>query len=622
MRQPRLHLLHTLLLLIPASVGLTLGTCAQAARHLPAPGSRGVAIADPAIPRPATKPCVVEIFAPRDFGAQGSNTRMDAHPDAFAYRPPAKCPGPWAKVVLVADFSVDAGRQYDRTASIWLDGVNLYFGTTQEPSAHTAPHWQVQRDLTDYSALLHAAGSGKVLINNWVSGDRRSVIHASARLLFYPANVAFPAPRVPDVVDALNHADQLPASLKTPRDTLTRRLVFPRNTARVYLDVFAQAQSSDEFYYTCLKDSLIQSGKTHRKHDKAAPQKPDTCGGGNFREVEVSIDGQPAGLAPVTPWVFTGGIDPYLWRPTPGAGTLNFRPYRIDLTPFAGLLSDGRPHTVSVRVLGAHDYFAVAAAVLVYRDAHLTHTGGAITRNTLQGLNPAPIVTSTLGTIPGPGVNGDALTQSRHHYVIEGYIDTTHGKLRTRVTSTLVFRNVQHYRTDSHGNLHETARQSTRTITRMDSHGGTRAQHRHRFQANDFTLNLYNLMRPGKGKTQDMLTDITQDFTRHIEQQQGNFLLYTASMRNHHAGADRFIYNPADIHSFRHLGQNSTQTFTFRNSLGDCYQTQVQSRDDKVSHVATGQGCYANRNTLHWFVRADGFPDSFGWRNTAHQRQP
>jgi Peptide N-acetyl-beta-D-glucosaminyl asparaginase amidase A len=68
-------------------------------------------------------------------------------------------------------------------------------------------------------------------------------------------------------------------------------------------------------------------------------------GGTGFRETEISIDGQPAGLAPVYPWIFTGGIDPFLWVPIPGVQTLNFVPYRVDLTPFAALLSNGESHT-------------------------------------------------------------------------------------------------------------------------------------------------------------------------------------------------------------------------------------------------------------------------------------
>ena len=42
-----------------------------------------------------------------------------------------------------------------------------------------------------------------------------------------------------------------------------------------------------------------------------------SCGGTAFREAEISIDGQAAGVAPVYPWIYTGGIDVLLWRPYP-----------------------------------------------------------------------------------------------------------------------------------------------------------------------------------------------------------------------------------------------------------------------------------------------------------------
>ena len=62
----------------------------------------------------------------------------DFNPKSFNYTPPAACPGPWAKVVLEASFSINAGRQFDRTANIWIGPTNIYFGTTSEPSRNTA----------------------------------------------------------------------------------------------------------------------------------------------------------------------------------------------------------------------------------------------------------------------------------------------------------------------------------------------------------------------------------------------------------------------------------------------------------------------------------------------------
>src|SRR5208337_727475 len=102
----------------------------------------------------------------------------------------------------------------------------------------------------------------------------------------------------------------------------------------------------------------------------------------------VTIDGQPAGVAPIYPWIFTGGIDPYLWRPIPDVHTLNFEPYRVDLTPFAGVLSNGQPHTVAVSVYNADDYFSATATLLLYLDAGSSQVTGAVTRNTIGQPNP------------------------------------------------------------------------------------------------------------------------------------------------------------------------------------------------------------------------------------------
>jgi len=56
-------------------------------------------------------------------------------------------------------------------------------------------------------------------------------------------------------------------------------------------------------------------------------------------QILVTVDDIPAALYPTFPWIFTGGIDPYLWRPLPSVRTLQLQPTRLDLTPFAPLLS-------------------------------------------------------------------------------------------------------------------------------------------------------------------------------------------------------------------------------------------------------------------------------------------
>lgn len=579
------------------------------AQDRPAVGSPNVAIADPPIPRPATTPCVVQLFPREDFGPAGENTRMDAVPHPFKYQPPADCKGAWAKVVLEADFAVDPGHQYDRTASIWLNGVNIYFGTTEEPSANFGPSWQVTRDLTDYSSLLRSPGSGVALINNWVDSMRKSVIHASAKLLFYPADSSFPAPRTPDAVYALNVPGKVPANLQSGNDPLSRKIVFPRNTARVYVDVFAQSQFHDEFWYTCLPDKYIQQTTAFamRRGYKGAPRHPRACSGGSYREVEVSVDGRPAGLAPIYPWVYTGGIDPFLWRPTPGVQTLNFVPYRLDLTPFAGLLSDGAPHSVSVRVLGANHYFSVAAALLIYRDARVAHTGGAVTRNTLAGASLEPAITGTLGK-NAENVNGDVLTKAKQSYVIEGYVNTHAGRVRTKVNESITFANTQQFSTgDAQGRRHVT--EQTAHVQTTSSRAGGSGRDTAFTRSFDYALMVDVLRRSNPDGSNARTVSLNQHFEKKIERTETGSAPYTATIRNTRTASDALTFNPAHRGQFSDTGQHSAQTFNFKDSLGGCYHATVEAQGGKVSNFSQGQGCVTK--PVQWFVHPNGWPSSF-----------
>ncbi len=399
---------------------LSLPVLVRPALAQPVVGSSNVAPIEPDVTHPDETPCRVTLASNASFGASAV---------PFNYAPPAACPGPWAKVVLSTDISLDAGRQYDRTATIFLGGVNLLFGTTAEPRAALAPSWHVERDVTDDTALLETPQIGHVLIANYTNSTDTSTITANASLSFYPATSRYPAPATPDLVIPLNSdptADTV--ALNDGSQSLSRTGVLPTNVERARLDVLLQSQQGDEFWYTCVPDALATA--------------LDTCGGGAFREGQVAIDGTPAGVAPVYPFIFTGGIDPYLWEPIPGVQTLAFRPYSVELTPFVGAIDDGRPHTISLSVAGANQYFSVTGALYLFLDHGGSSVSGAVTRNTLAA--PAPVVTSSI-TQTGGVATGTVLTTSQHDYTISGTALTSHGLVTTTVAQVGRFSNSQSF---------------------------------------------------------------------------------------------------------------------------------------------------------------------------------
>src|SRR5208337_3123929 len=360
---------------------LVLSTAAVAAQAqvvvvptTPQIGSSNPITAAPLVPRPHTKPCVVQLFLNLEFA--------DFTPKTYSYTPPQACSGPWAKVVFTADFTVTAGRQYDRTAAFYLGHANIYYGTTSEPRAALSPSWHVERDVTDLSAIFKSAETGEANIGNFVGVyggvTYNGIIYANAALEFYPASFRDPAPKTPDMVVPVEGSGGDAGTLNTTSDQITQALNLPANVERVYLDVIAQSQSNDEFWYFCVPNDQTSN--------------LESCGNTAFRETEVTIDGLPAGVAPVYPWIYTGGIDPYLWEPIPGVQTLDFKPYRVDLTPFAGLLGDGSSHMVGVGVYNADSYFLATANLLVFTDHGAAKVKGGLLSNTLSAA-PTPVVT-------------------------------------------------------------------------------------------------------------------------------------------------------------------------------------------------------------------------------------
>jgi hypothetical protein len=401
-------------------------------------GSGNTVTADPRVPRPHTTPCVVELFKDAEFA--------DYNPYAFSYTPPANCPGPWQKVVFVSNIYVTAGIQYDRTANFWMGSTNIYFGTTAEPSPNLSPNWVVEKDLTDYSPLFTTAQTGQADIGNTVNGTYTGIIYASAELEFYPIdNSVAPPPRPFDQVLPMS-ATPGTVALTDSTSTLAQTFTLPTNVEGAYLDVYAQSQNADEFWYTCVPNDV--SGEL------------ESCGNTAFREGEITIDGTPAGVAPIYPWIYTGGIDPYLWFPLPGVQTLNFTPYRVNLTPFAGVLSNGQPHTVSLSVFNANNYFSATGTLLLYLDPNATDLAGAVTKNTLSAA-PNPQVIENIKTGSNGDITGTVSVTSNRQFTISGYVTKPFGKVVSTVQQNINFSSVEGFDITSSTYVQNISQQTT-----------------------------------------------------------------------------------------------------------------------------------------------------------------
>lgn len=541
-------------------------TCAAVAQNYVAPshpvvGQPNTVTANAPVPRPTTTPCTVTLFQNFTFN--------NFNPQPFNYTPPANCPGPWAAVVFEADWSVDAGVQYDRTTNIWLGGTNIFFGTTAEPSQTFVRTWHTESNLTDLSPLFTMAQQGTAILGNLVNNQYTSSYHGSAYLQFYPlAQGQNPPPTAGVVLPLSAGPTGGTVTLNSPTDQLAGTFTMPLNVEKAYLDVFAQGQQDDEFWYTCAPNDV--AGELF------------SCGSTSFREAEVMVDGQPAGVAPIYPWIFTGGIDPFLWQPIPGVHTLNFEPYRVDLTPFAGVLSNGQPHTVAVSVYNADQYFSATANLLLYLDSGSTQVTGAVTTNTIG--QPEPVVTEDIQT-NGTIAWGTLQVTSNRGFTIEGYAQTSHGRVDTKVVQSIDFTNAQKYYVREDGSVDDQYVGQTTTIS-----SATTTQNGSNVTTNNtqfswpLTLSYGYTANPAGGFQQ--YSKLQQGFSKNTLVKLNGTTTYSSSYSDTVAPTDTLIVDANGNATTQ--GQANSETYQYSNSQGSCWNETIRAAAGLVTSVQGG----------------------------------
>ncbi len=533
-------------------------------------GTQFEVTADPVIPRPQGQPCKVQLFTGYTFAFFSDTTQT------FPFAPPSSCTGPWKKVVFEADFSENGGVQFDRTASIFLNNTNVYFGTTPEPLAVLTNTWHVERDITDYSALLATPQTGTIVLGNCTTDCPppyntllNGIFTVNADLEFYPVEQGESAPKgIPDMVLPLEQSNgsggfNLPAFVFLPTDQFSTTFTLPTNVERAYLDVISQSQSTDEQWYACFPNDLSAINEVYG------------CGNTDFRETEITIDGQPAGISPVSAWVYTGFL-PDQWVPSPGIQTLNFVPYRVDLTPFASLLSDGNPHTVSISLFNDDSYFAETASLLLFLDKGSAKVTGAVVQNTLTA--PSPIVKENLkGTSTVTGTIG---VVSNRKFTIAGYVNTSHGKVSTTVEQHQHFHSTQAIDFDTVNftvlDQKTSVENKVSSVTTVSARGGSVVTH------SDFSFPItVDFTYPVTDSLFGETVSTTQDYSLNQSIMHNGSLNVFSSVNDSGKATDT---SPA----------MSTQEYTTYNSSGRFYDCHITSKDNTLTNVS--QGCKPNQH--------------------------
>lgn len=407
--------------------------------------------AAPPVTSPDTKSCEVTV-AEAQF--------RDFTPYRGTYSPPKECGVRWSKVVLRLDGKVK-GRQYDRLGYLHVGGVEIFRTSTPQPSPDGI-EWSVEKDITRYSPTLRSAQPVEMLIGNVVDNTYTGIIDVKVTLTFYTAEKRTAGVHTPPA--------DTPDRILTLTDGTT--LTTPRNTERIIAEVYATGSGGgcEEYWYLTVPGSAPYSCQAEN---------------GPYREVQIKVDGQLAGIAAPFPTVWTGGwSNPFLWYVVPGPRAFDIKPIEYDLTPFAGLLNDGRPHRVEVSVVGLPEGrpgWSTPVNVLVWQDDKRDRVTGGLTVHRVGDLANSSNFT--------PGSQHRVDTEGAHRLTVAGYVDTSHGRVTTTVSRSLTNSSVHRWTDGETTDALDATWTDSETIT-VDGRGPAKTTRAHRTYTMDGTTTL------------------------------------------------------------------------------------------------------------------------------------
>ncbi|KAF8990702.1 hypothetical protein BDZ89DRAFT_1086977 [Hymenopellis radicata] len=373
-----------------------------------------------------TQPPIVPV------GVQECTVKVLQRDFAFSFGiPPTDCGpvGSWSAITL--NFTVTSnGTQFDRLGIFTFKNVEIWRTSTPEPTRGDGIIWTYIKDVTKYMPLFETTGTFILQLDNLIQtgldGVYSTVLHAT----YYASTKEFPpAPKADLIVPLSTMANDTgnDASVPPAFSVFSQYSLVTIHGAHQLL-----SSIQEEFWYLNAANDFISD----LPDDTTFPQGP-------FREVRLLVDGQVAGAAFPYAVIFTGGINPSLWRPISAYGALDEPTYFIDVTPFVPLLTDGNPHTFTLDVVSAEtdhtidQNWFVSGLLQVITDSSSAPTTGNITV-----YDVAPFAeTSVSGTVSNSGADVNITVNATRNI----HIEVTH----VVWTQNLTFSNVQSYRDDA-----------------------------------------------------------------------------------------------------------------------------------------------------------------------------
>lgn len=473
-----------------------------------------------------------------------------------------------------------------------LDDVEVFRTSTAEPTRYGIT-WTYIKDMSNYLSLFQKPQKIIFDLGNLVDDTYTGSWNTTLTATFFTAQEAVEPAHVIIPISAGRSADNAPSGYAVPEMKAINTIVLPQHANKAVFSISACGQAAEEFWW-----SNVLSSDTGVFGD-------DTIlyGHSPFRELQLFIDGYMAGVAWPFPVIFTGGIVPGFWRPIVGIDAFDLREDEIDITPFLPLLSDNKPHTFEIRVVGIDDdgsgngifteaiesNWVVTGKVFIWLDSNASPTTGTLP--TISSSAPLVKLQSTRQrSANGTVASLDYSIEVYRSLHIEATLHTSTGPRVVFWKQSLSFSNSG---TLSNGGNGQIMRQTT-----SGTHSAT-SEYSKTFEYPLWVISSYNApsngnltidAKMGRGKYVQQLGDLafpndyrSLDLGRVPTQSSNNPAFRGSNVNNWQNGTASYLSVPAQKRSY---GSGSTEQLYSLSGISDVPVTVVQ---DGTNDAAVGQ---------------------------------
>ncbi|KAJ7959610.1 Peptide-N4-(N-acetyl-beta-glucosaminyl)asparagine amidase A protein [Quillaja saponaria] len=569
-------------------------------------------------PQPSDQPnssCSLQILS-HSFG----NT-INSPPFSTPYSPPSDCPSPWSLVVL--DFrAASKGDQYDRIAGLWLGGAELLRTSTAQPT-ESGIFWSVRKDITRYTSLLQMSDLNfTMMLENIVNDVYTGVYHVNVTLLYYKTNavrvssiqdlnqrfftdnsgfksepesesetntfggISQITPQMEDVGEVSKLQDPLgiyesPADLIIPisddsdsgfwfrvgreEDLHSKGIQIPPKTWRAVLELYVSFHGNDEFWYSNTPDSYIRMNNL-------------TTGRGNgaFREVYLTVDGEIIGSEVPFPVIFTGGINPLFWEPVVGIGAFNLPSYDFEMTPFLGLLLDGKKHSFGIGVAKGISFWLVNANLHLWLDL----TSSEVQANRVFHQYPALKVRRKAGF---KALDGYFEVEAERKIQTSGWVQSSLGNITTTVLQNFKVKNLISFGQNGTYKVVKQQVNSKKNIKLLNDRGELITRMKIKRQ---YPLRLSTLTQPGLQLDRYRLD--TEVYHALKEKYVSRY--FSKSINNKQVSKG---WMEVEDHSVLSGGANTNQSYSYRDRL-NCFSRNVEATNGRIIQDVSNSACLSS----------------------------